>query len=285
MSITRLDIYNVANYVDKKTFMSKSTAEIHKLYQFEKSKLPLHGIAVDYQKGHIIAAHKHNHSAQLMYSISGTLLIETQTGRWLVPPNRAVWLGAGEEHCVIMRTRTQVRSLLVKATVIDSILPNNSFVINVTPLLKELIKAATSLPINYTTDKRANLLVGLLLEELKHHHTLKLLLPWPKEARYQNVCEYLTHHLTDSRPIAQWANELHISAKTFERQFVQLTGISFGKWRQQARLLYSIEALNEGRPITDIAFNYGYNSHSAYSAAFKAFFGQCPSDFMKENSG
>ena len=264
--------------------MGKSIADRRKLNQFETSRLPLHGIAVDYPKGHIVAPHKHNNSAQLMYSISGTLLIETQAGRWLVPPNRAVWLAAGEEHSVMMRTHTRVRSILVKADAASSTLPDNSFVINVTPLLKELIQAATLLPVDYAADRRANLLVSLLLEELKRHHTLKLLLPWPEEARYHNICEYLTHHLTDTRPIAAWANELNISAKTFERQFVQLTGISFGKWRQQARLLYSLEALNEGLPITEIALNYGYSSHSAYSAAFKAFFGQRPSDFMKDSS-
>lgn len=263
--------------------MEKSKADICKLNQFEQSELPLHGIAVDYPKGHIIAFHKHRSSAQLMYAISGTLLIETYAGRWLVPPNRAVWLAAGEEHCVIMRSHTQVRSLLVKADAANSTLPNSSFVINVTPLLKELIQAATLLPIDYAADRRANLLVSLLLEELKRHHAINLLLPWPKEARYHNVCEYFTQHLTDTRPITEWASELHISAKTFERQFVQLTGISFGKWRQQARLLYSLEALNEGLPITEIALSYGYSSHSAYSAAFKAFFGQSPSDFMKDH--
>ena len=261
--------------------MGKSTADVHKLNQFEASKLPLHGIAVDYPQGHFIASHKHSNSGQLMYAISGTLLIETHAGRWLVPPNRAVWLAAGEEHSVIMRSRTQVRSILIKADAANSMLPSRNVVINVSPLLKELIQAATLLPIDYAEDRRANLLVGLLLEELKSHRALNLLLPWPKEARYHNVCEYLTHHLTDARPIAEWASELHISSKTFERQFVQLTGISFGKWRQQARLLYSLEALNEGLPITEIALSYGYSSHSAYSAAFRAFFGQSPSNFMK----
>ena len=263
--------------------MGKTKADICKLNQFEQSELPLHGIAVDYSKGHIIAPHKHNNSAQLMYAISGTLQIETDTGRWLVPPNRAVWLAAGEEHSVSMRSHSQVRSLLIKTNAANSTLPSSSFVVNVTPLLKELIQAATLLPVNYATDRRANLLVGLLLEELNLHQAINLLLPWPKEARYHNVCEYFIHNLTDTRLTAEWARELHISAKTFERQFVQLTGISFGKWRQQARLLYSLEALNQGLPITEIAFHHGYSSHSAYSAAFKTLFGQSPSDFMRKN--
>lgn len=264
--------------------MSKSDEDRKKLQQFETSNLPLHGIAVNYTKGHIIAPHSHANNAQLLYAISGTLLIETQAGRWLVPANRAVWLPAQEEHTVVMRSHCQVRSLFIKMDATPTALANKSYVINVTPLLKELILAATLLPINYEHDQHANLLVGLLLEELQRHRSLNLLLPWPQDARYHNICEYLIHHLADSRSIEQWAHELHLSTKTFQRQFMQLTGISFGKWRQQARLLYSLEALNEGLPITEIALNYGYSSHSAYSAAFKAFFGQKPSEFMHKTS-
>lgn len=260
--------------------MTKTVEDLKKLDQFESSQLPLHGIAVDYPKGRVIARHTHSSSAQLLYAIAGTLLVETHAGRWLIPSNRAVWLPAQEAHTVVMRSRTKVRSLFIKTDMIYDDLPNTSYVVNVPPLLKELISAATLLPIDYQEDTYANLLVGLLLEELKRHTSLNLLLPWPNDARYHNVCEYLTHHPTDSRSIPEWASELHISSKTFERQFVKLTGLSFGKWRQQARLLYSLEALSEGRPIIDIAFQFGYNSHSAYSAAFKDFFGQRPSDFM-----
>lgn len=115
--------------------MSKSNEDHIKLNQFETSNLPLHGIAVDYAKGHIIAPHSHAHSAQLLYAISGTLLIETQEGRWLVPPNRAVWLPAKQEHTVIMRSQCQVRSLLIKTNDTSTALPNKSYVINITPTI------------------------------------------------------------------------------------------------------------------------------------------------------
>ena len=173
--------------------MSKTAADIRKLKQFESSPLPLHGIAVDYDKGHVIMPHSHEGSAQLLYAISGTLLVETQAGRWLIPPNRAVWIAAQTPHTVVMRSHAKVRSLLIKS---DSRadLPKTSYVMNVSSLLKELILAATRLPVDYQADTHANLLVGLLLEELKRGCALNLLLPWPDDARYHNVCEYLTHH-------------------------------------------------------------------------------------------
>ncbi len=260
--------------------MSKSIKDQEKLQQFESSVLPLHGIAIDYAKDHVIMPHSHNNSAQLLYAISGTLLVETQKGRWLIPPNRAIWIAPLEVHTVIMRSHSQVRSLFIKSNVYNKDLLNRCHVINVNPLLRELILASTILPIDYETDDYANLLVCLLLEELKKSPSQNLLLPWPHDARYHNICEYLTHHLSSQRTITQWANELNISSKTFERQFLALTGISFGKWCQQARILYSLEMLSEGLPIIDVALNCGYSSHSAYSAAFKDFFGQSPSNFI-----
>lgn len=258
----------------------KSPEIVQKLALFEKSLSPLHGIAVDYVKGEIIPPHAHHHHAQLLYATEGVMLIEAEGGRWLVPPNRAVWLVANEEHTVVMRSHVKMRSLLVKEYVVTAEFPQSNCVLNVNSLLKELILASTELSVDYHDDRYSNLLVQLLLEALKQHTSLSLHLPWPQDARYHNICEYLIYHPTDSRTIPEWADEIYVSAKTFQRQFRQLTGLSFGKWRQQAKLLYSLEALSQGVAITEVAFTFGYQSHSAYSAAFKAFFGQRPSEYM-----
>jgi AraC-like DNA-binding protein len=52
--------------------------------------------------------------------------------------------------------------------------------------------------------------------------------------------------------------------------------MSFGMWRQQARLLHSVSALAEGRAVTEAALDAGYSSVSAYIAAFKRTFGSTP---------
>lgn len=250
------------------------------LEPFEHSSSPLHGVAVDYVKGMIIPPHAHLEHAHLLYATEGVMLIEAAQGRWLVPPNRAVWLVAKEKHTIVMRSHVKMRSLLIRSDVITAAFPQENCVISVSALMRELILASTALPVDYGDDPYSCHLVGLLLALLKQHTSLSLHLPWPKDARYHNICEYLIHHPADLRTIAQWAEEIFVSEKTFQRQFRQLTGLSFGKWRQQAKLLYSLEALNQGRPITEVALDFGYQSHSAYSAAFKAFFGQKPSEYM-----
>ena len=64
-----------------------------------------------------------------------------------------------------------------------------------------------------------------------------------------------------------------MSPKTFHRQFQRSTGITFGRWRQQAQLLLSLELLAQGLPIIEVALQHGYDSQSAFSAAFKRQFG------------
>jgi AraC-like DNA-binding protein len=64
--------------------------------------------------------------------------------------------------------------------------------------------------------------------------------------------------------------------RTLERLFQQETGISLGLWRQKARLLGSFRILAEGQPVTEAALESGYNSVSAFIAAFKQTFGFTP---------
>ena len=56
--------------------------------------------------------------------------------------------------------------------------------------------------------------------------------------------------------------------------------MTFGRWRQQLRLMSSLTLLLQGMPITQVALASGYDSHSAYSTAFRKQFGQPPSAFV-----
>ena len=74
--------------------------------------------------------------------------------------------------------------------------------------------------------------------------------------------------------IAEIARTLSIRRITFQRQFQQQSGMNFGEWRQQARLLLALQKLAQGEKIVSVALSVGYSSQSAFSARFKQFFGQ-----------
>src|SRR3981081_2036696 len=83
--------------------------------------------------------HKHSHDwHQMIYASRGVMTVNTATGSWVVPSRRAVWVPAGIEHEVELSATVSMRTLYLRAGLSD-LLPQDCCVINVSPLLRELI--------------------------------------------------------------------------------------------------------------------------------------------------
>jgi AraC-like DNA-binding protein len=80
----------------------------------------------------------------------------------------------------------------------------------------------------------------------------------------------------EGESVDELAERHAVARRTLERRFRDETGISFGMWRQKARLLDSIRLLAEGKSVTDAALESGYSSVSAFIAAFKSTFEYTP---------
>jgi AraC-like DNA-binding protein len=242
--------------------------------------LPVSGVAADYPAGLEVEEHSHA-CCQLLYAVQGVLEVRAGSGRWVVPPTRGVWLRSGVPHALRMRGAVQVRSLFVDAGAAAD-LPDTNCVIEVSPLLRELISEVARWPVPSQRGGRDRLVVELLLQELRQPAIVPLHLPWPQDARMAGVCRALAEGGGEAgmaATAADWAARLAMGEKTFHRHFQQATGLSFGRWRQRARLLSSMQALLDGRPIVQVALEAGYESHSAYSLAFRRHFGMPPSAF------
>jgi len=70
----------------------------------------IHMIANGYKKGFRIGTHMHR-EAQLVYAAKGTMQVTTPKGRWLVPPDRAVWVPAQLEHAIDVLADIEMRTL------------------------------------------------------------------------------------------------------------------------------------------------------------------------------
>ena len=247
------------------------------------SGLPVFGVAVNYPAGHVVPKHSHAHG-HLIYANRGLLRVEADSGQWLVPPTAAVWLRAGVAHQLAVPVALQAHGLFVHEQACAR-LPQRDCVVHVGPLLRELIMALTQAPRaspQAPASERMRLLGALLLEELQVQPELALHLPWPSGAANSpilRVCQALLDHPSDGATAAEWAAKLAMGEKTFHRHFVQSTGTTFGKWRQQLRLMSSLTLLMQGAPITQVALASGYDSHSAYTTAFSKQFGRPPSAF------
>ena len=86
-----------------------------------------------------VLGYRHSHPwVQFSYAISGVLEVQTTHGRFIAPPQRAVWIPAGIKHRVHSSVHTQIRSLYIDHQVLVEP-PQTCRVVEVTPLLKELI--------------------------------------------------------------------------------------------------------------------------------------------------
>ena len=69
------------------------------------------------------------------------------------------------------------------------------------------------------------------------------------------------------------------SVRTLTRLFRRETGLTFMRWRQQARLMEALRRLARGDPITVVALDLGYATSSAFTYMFRRALGVPPSRF------
>ena len=249
------------------------------LASIDASTQPVFSRVTDYPEGHVIDWHVHARG-QLVYAVRGVMMVAAQGGQWIVPPTRAIWMPPGVSHLIRCIGTVHMRSLYIRADAAAP-LPTRAQAVSVPPLLRELILAATGIASVIEPDSRDGRLVGLLLDELRALPVLPLHLPQPADARLRRICARLAERPDDVSTLADWAAALGIDAKTIQRLFARETGMTFGQWRQQARLLRGLERLAVGDKVVDVALALGYDSPSAFAAMFKRQFGRTPSAFFR----
>ncbi len=85
----------------------------------------------------------------------------------------------------------------------------------------------------------------------------------------------------DEATLQDWAEALAVDVKTIQRHFACGLGMTFGQWRQQARLLAAMERLAVGEKVIDVALAMGYDSPSAFTSMFKRQLGHTPAAFFR----
>jgi transcriptional regulator GlxA family with amidase domain len=170
-------------------------------------------------------------------------------------------------HEIQMSGVVEMRSLYIDDAVAG--MPSSCVVLAVTPLLRELVVRAAALPVDYDEAGDDGLLMRLLLAEIRRLPHCALELPLPGSPDLAALCERMLADLSKRRPCGVDAQAANTSARTLYRRFLQETGITFARWKQQARLLEAIRRLAEGAPVTAVALDLGYESASAFSTMFR----------------
>jgi AraC-like DNA-binding protein len=209
---------------------------------------------------------------QLLFPSRGTLTVHTEAGLWVVPFHQAVWVPAGVRHDVEVAGGVAMRALYLHPAALPARrgrLPEVCRVVEISPLLREVLRRALRLR---TLDRRVvaeRHLLAVLLDEIIVLPLAPLDLPMPRDPRGVRAAEWIRAEPAARHTLAEVARAAAASPRTLERLFRSETSLPFGVWRQRARLLRALQRLAEGEPVAAAANAVGYESTSAFVAAFR----------------
>jgi len=240
---------------------------------------PVTALSFDLAHGHTIPEHVHPED-QLVYASRGVMTVRTEEGTWVVPAQRAVWIPGGIPHSIVMAGAVSMRTIYLRARMAPN-LPRSCCVVNVSPLLQELILHACRLEkLSRRTSTQAHL-IDFLIDQLQMMQTVPLQLPSPSDPRAARVAALLQKDPSDTSVLDTVCQEVGASKRTIERLFQRETRLTVGKWRQQLRLLRSLELLAAGAKITHAALEAGYSTPSAFIAMFRKTLGTSPGRYFE----
>jgi AraC-like DNA-binding protein len=229
---------------------------------------------------HDVREPRHAHAwHQLVFAVRGHLEVTTDDARRIIPADRAIWIPAGTPHEKAMRAPVSMRSLFVapgSAPPGDAAWPARARTIAVTPLFRELVLHVSRIGALDRRDPRQARLVGVLFDLLAAADDVPLELRSPRDPRARRFAELVAAEPGKAAPVEALARRAGASLRTLERCFRAETGMAIGEWRRRVRLFHALGRVEAGASITDVAYEVGYATPSAFAVAFKRQFGRPP---------
>lgn len=217
---------------------------------------------------------------QLMFATQGVLHVATASNEWILPPSRAIWITSNTLHSVRLKKPALANVLYIQPDALTDPDLGECFVLDASPLVKELITTCTQFSWDYPLDSRQARLAQVLLDQLSEVGQTPVSLPLPTDERALAVANAVKTDPGGRLPLTDIAKKNDTSARTVERLFASETGLSFGAWRQRLRLIVGLELLAYGAPVATVAAEIGYSTSSAFVAAFREMFGVTPARYF-----
>jgi|ThiBio_inoc_plan_1041526.scaffolds.fasta_scaffold15830_1 AraC-like DNA-binding protein/mannose-6-phosphate isomerase-like protein (cupin superfamily) len=235
---------------------------------------PVAALARSDPAGTEIAPHLHARD-QLIYAIRGVMTIRAKGFIWTLPPSHGMWMPAHTVHQIRMDTEVEMRTLYFQPGTVTG-QGRDCQVLAITPLLRELILRAMTIPPRYALDSADARLMDLIVDEVGWLEPRPLSLKLPEDKRLARLCQWLIENPGEAASIAELGREVGLSERSVIRLFPQETGLSLHRWRQQARLMRAFALSDQGMNIGQLADELGYASASAFGKMFAKQFGRAP---------
>lgn len=235
--------------------------------------------ASDFPDGYRVAFHRHGRG-QLLYALSGVVMVSTGSGRWMVPPDHAMWIPAGVEHGVEMLGAVRMHSAYVLPAAGPG-LSSQLRVLAMSELMRSLIVAAVGAG-GDPADERIQVMMRLILLEIPRLEERPFALPFPLDPRLVRLCRAFVARPSSRAGIDRWAAQAGMSRRSFTRAFQRETGLSLSVWRRQATLLAALPVLARGKSVMETALDLGYESAPAFTTMFRQMLGMSPRSYLRQ---
>jgi AraC-like DNA-binding protein len=217
---------------------------------------------------------------QLAWAASGVLTVRSGSEAWVLPPSRALWIPAGVRHETLSEHVATMRAAYVRPSSCAISWATCTPVL-VTPLVADLLGFLDD---GDSESSRRTHAEQLMVDLLEPAPTVSFDVRMPTDDRALRVARILTDNPADDRSLAQWGRDVGASSRTLARAFHADTGLSFARWRTLVRLRSAMEALGAREPVAEVARDVGYESVSAFVAAFRRETGITPAKYFHERS-
>lgn len=141
-------------------------------------------------------------------------------------------------------------------------------ILEVCPLLRELLLAALKMDADAGLTNRGKLILQLLQDELRRAKRGVSPIPMPQHRRLTELCSKIVQDPSLDYSLAHLALEVGASARTIARLFGSELGMSYRRWREQVQVAYAMAHLAEGKPAKVVALDLGYTA-SAFSVMMR----------------
>ena len=226
-----------------------------------------------HEKKHLTPWHQHT-SGQLYLLTHGMIVLETQEQQWAMTAGSIGWLPPHCAHQALACGNVAGWSLYLPEPYCSG-LPEQPHLSTASGLIQALVERLAQFAGQRLNAPQRRLL-QVLRDEVRMQENTPLQLPLPQDARLLKIARALLNDPADNRTQSEWAAWAGLSIRTLSRRFINETGMTFARWRQQARVIRSLEPLSRGEAVNQIAGDCGYDNVSAYIAAFRQRFGTTP---------
>ncbi|MCK6264494.1 AraC family transcriptional regulator [Vibrio sp. ZSDE26] len=219
---------------------------------------------------------------QIVFPRQGLLQSDIGDKSGIVPHNGMLFIPANTVHKSVAITDTQFLAIYLnpRKNVQYGSEPKSC---QVNSFIKELIQLLFETNTLAQSESNITHLLMVLRDQIEVAESYEIPLLIPTDKRLFSIFVQLKQQPDLPFTLKEWAKKVGASERTLSRLCSKEFSQSFALWRQNIRLVLSLQLLDSKMTIQEIALELGYASDSAFVQAFKKLFKQTPRKYRTAN--